>query len=105
MTMAASRAALAETLERIALDREKLVRGYVTGRIREQEYDALTKELEDEESGVREELEVVQHASARVRELEERREVLLRMFGAQASGSGSTSSRHTSGVGSTSSWA
>jgi len=73
--------ALAETLARIAADREKLVRGYVTGRIREPEYDALTKELEDEESGVREELIKVQHASARVRELEERREVLLRMFG------------------------
>jgi len=73
--------ALAEELERVAADREKLVRGYVTGRLRESEYDALAKELEDEESGVREELTLVQHSSARVRELEERREVLLRMFG------------------------
>ena len=72
---------LAKELERIAADREKLVRGYVTGRLRDSEYDALAAELEDEESLVREELSRVQHSSARVRELEERREELLRMVG------------------------
>jgi hypothetical protein len=72
---------LAKQLERITADREQLVRGYVSGRVRESEYDALAAELEDEESGVREELSRVRHSSARVRELEERREALLRMFG------------------------
>jgi site-specific DNA recombinase len=72
---------LAKQLERTVADREQLVRGYVSGRIRESEYDALAAELEDEESGVREEVSRVRHSSARVRELEERREALLRMFG------------------------
>ena len=57
------------------------MRGYVSGRIREFEYDALAKELEGTESGVREELDELRHTSERVRELEARREDLLRMFG------------------------
>lgn len=72
---------LAKMLERIAADRERLVRGYATERVRESEYDALAAELEDEERSVREELGRVHQSAARVRELEERREALLRMFG------------------------
>lgn len=72
---------LAKVLDRIAADRERLVRGYATGRVRESEYDALATELEDEGRGVREELGRAHQSVARVRELEERREALLRMFG------------------------